>query len=345
MLIGFVRSMKIGSLCSGVGLLELGLIWAGLGDVVWSCEIEPFCRRILHKQYPESKVYDDVTAIGIPCLDVPEPVDLICFGSPCQDLSSAGKQVGLDGDRSGLFYECARIVAQLRPEWVVVENVASGAKLWVDAMRRELERLGYATLPVPIEARDVGALHRRSRIFLVAHLDRSRERAHPRQPEVASAPEACGSNPADAPSERREARDDAARGAKSPGRKVAKGSDRPTAADADGLALWVDEQWQTAGRQARRLRDSRNPVAGFPGWFGAEPDVVRVVHERASGLDQAEPGTRGLAALQEAMTPADLLATQRREALGNAVVPWCSEVVGYVIQQLRREALTAAVST
>lgn len=351
------------------GLLELGLEWAGLGETVWQVEISPFSRRILRKHWKHSRIYDDVNLVGgKPPRIILEPVDLICFGFPCQNLSSAGKQDGLSGPKSGLFYECARVVEELCPEWLVIENVSSGAKLWVDDVRRELERIGYASLPVPIEARDVGALHRRARIFAIAHSDRGRERSLSRLAEVAGTQAARGAGlVANAGGERQQVwiqeREPDARG-----RAVAHGGDRGQAAtdalgeavgqpeagqgvdrkgrrgvnapssgassaDADRLALWVDEQ-RNAGR-CEGVRDQRNPVAGFPGWFGPEPEVVRLVHGGSGGLDGSGPSAaRRLAAL----LAEEELDTQKREALGNSVVPWCSEVVGYVIQQLRLEA-------
>ncbi len=176
--------MRIGSLCTGVGGLELGLEWAGLGETVFQVEIDPFCRRILGKHWPNAKQFEDLREVGKHNLP---NVDLICFGFPCQDVSSAGAKTGLSGARSGLFYQCARIVAELAPEWVVVENVASGAKLWVDSVLAELGRLGYACLPLPLSASHVGALHQRARVFVVAHTDRGLEHAEPGFSEVASA--------------------------------------------------------------------------------------------------------------------------------------------------------------
>lgn len=161
--------LKLGSLCSGIGGLELGLERAIGCETVWQVELEPHCRAVLAAHWPNAKRFDDVHQVGAHNLD---QVDLICFGSPCQDLSSAGKRAGLGGPKSRIFYECARVVSELRPEWVVVENVASGAARWVDAMRSELGQRGYATLPVPVAARDCGAPHRRERIFLVAHAER-----------------------------------------------------------------------------------------------------------------------------------------------------------------------------
>jgi DNA (cytosine-5)-methyltransferase 1 len=161
--------VKLGSLCSGIGGFELGLEWALGCETAWQVEMEPHCRAVLAHHWPNAKRFDDVFKVGAHNL---EPVDIVCFGSPCQDLSSAGKRLGLSGPKSRLFYECARVVGELRPEWVAFENVASGASRWVDAVRQELEERGYATFPFQIGAGDCGAPHRRDRVFIVAHAER-----------------------------------------------------------------------------------------------------------------------------------------------------------------------------
>lgn len=176
--------MKIGSLFSGIGGLELGLERAGIGSTVWQVEQDAWCRRVLAKHWPEAKRYEDVRTVGAEL----GPVDLICGGFPCQDVSSAGKRVGLAGARSGLWFEYLRIVSELMPEWVVVENVAGGAKAWVDTCVSGLEQQGYACLPIPLSAADVGAPHLRRRVFIVAHLDRDREHALPEHAEMGIAP-------------------------------------------------------------------------------------------------------------------------------------------------------------
>lgn len=159
--------LTIGSLFSGIGGLELGLERAFESETLWQVEQSAFCRSVLAKWWPDAARFDDVKTAGAATL---VPVDLICGGFPCQDLSSANTAgAGLDGARSGLWSEMARIVRELGPEWVVVENVASGANRWVDTVRSDLAELGYASLPVPIAASDCGALHRRARVFLVAH--------------------------------------------------------------------------------------------------------------------------------------------------------------------------------
>ncbi len=169
--------MKIGSLFSGIGGLELGLEMAGLGSTSWQVEQNEFCRNVLAKHWPKVKRIEDVKEAGKHNL---EPVDLICGGFPCQDISSAGKGAGLSGKRSGLWFEFARIVEEMRPQWVIVENVASAASRWVDPVRADLERLSYETLPIPITAEDVGAPHRRGRVFLIAYSKRVQLREQPR---------------------------------------------------------------------------------------------------------------------------------------------------------------------
>lgn len=166
--------MRIGSLFSGIGGLELGLERAGFGPTVWQVEKNAQCRDVLARHWPEAVRHEDVHDVGASILT---PVELVCGGFPCNDISSAGGRTGLAGPKSGLWYEFARIVGELCPDWVVVENVQSGADRWVDRVRGDLAELGYASLPVPLQARDVGAPHRRARVFLVAHTHEQRQQA------------------------------------------------------------------------------------------------------------------------------------------------------------------------
>lgn len=166
--------MRIGSLFSGIGGLDLGLERSIPGaHVVWQVEIDPFCQRVLAKHWPSvCRSVSDVREAGAHNL---AQVDLICGGFPCQDLSAAGKQAGLAGARSGLWYEFLRIVREMEPMYVVVENVASGRKKWLCEVRAGLHELGYDTTALAISAENVGAPHRRERIFVVAHPQRVRE--------------------------------------------------------------------------------------------------------------------------------------------------------------------------
>ena len=120
------KELTLGSLFSGSGGFELGGILAGIKPV-FSSEIEPFPIRVTEKRLPEVKHYGDVNKLN--GADLP-PVDIITFGSPCQDMSIAGKRTGLDGSRSGLFYQAIRIIKEMRcksngkyPRYAVWENV------------------------------------------------------------------------------------------------------------------------------------------------------------------------------------------------------------------------------
>ena len=120
------KELTLGSLFSGSGGFELGGILAGIKPV-FNSEIEPFPIRVTEKRLPEVKHYGDVNKLN--GADLP-PVDIITFGSPCQDMSIAGKRTGLDGSRSGLFYQAIRIIKEMRcksngkyPRYAVWENV------------------------------------------------------------------------------------------------------------------------------------------------------------------------------------------------------------------------------
>ena len=114
--------MTLASLFDGSGGFPLAGMLSGI-EPVWASEIEPFPIRVTTKRFPQMKHYGDVSQIN--GAEV-EPVDIITFGSPCQDMSVAGKRAGLDGQRSGLFYEATRIMKEMRgatngryPRWAV----------------------------------------------------------------------------------------------------------------------------------------------------------------------------------------------------------------------------------
>lgn len=169
--------MKIGSLFSGIGGLELGLERAGLGRVAWQVEIDPFCRRVLAKHWPHAERFEDVRRVGKANL---APVDLICGGFPCQDVSVAGKGAGLEGERSGLWSEYLRIVAELGPSLVVIENVPGLRTRGLRRVLADLSGLGFDAEWSCLAAADVGAPHLRKRLFIVAsHPDRIQLRDEP----------------------------------------------------------------------------------------------------------------------------------------------------------------------
>lgn len=158
--------MKIGSLFSGIGGLELGLERAGVGATLWQVEKDPFARGVLARHWPTAQRYDDVREVGAHNL---APVDLICGGWPCQDISNAGAKLGLSGERSGLWFEFARIIRELRPRYVVLENVAALLDRGMGDVLGTLAQLGYDAEWSCISACAVGAPHMRRRLFVVAY--------------------------------------------------------------------------------------------------------------------------------------------------------------------------------
>lgn len=158
--------MKIGSLFSGIGGLELGLEWAGVGTTVWQVEQDAFCLSVLARHWPNALRFNDVRDVGANNLPI---VDVICGGFPCQDISYAGKGLGLHGQRSGLWHEFARIIGEMGPRFVVVENVTALKTRGLDHILGTLASLGYDAEWRSIRASDVGAPHRRERIFILAY--------------------------------------------------------------------------------------------------------------------------------------------------------------------------------
>lgn len=170
--------MRVLDLFSGIGGFSLGLERAGMKTVAF-CEIDPFCRRVLAKHWPETPCYDDVRTLTAERLasDGVGPVDVICGGFPCQDISEAGLGAGLDGERSGLWSEIARLVREIRPAFVVVENVSALLGRGMDRVLGDMATLGYNAVWHCIQAADVGAQHIRDRVWIVGFLpDTSEER-------------------------------------------------------------------------------------------------------------------------------------------------------------------------
>jgi DNA (cytosine-5)-methyltransferase 1 len=162
--------LKVLSLFAGIGGFELGLERTGGFETVAQCEIDPFCRKVLAKHWPNVKRYEDVRTLTADTLrrDGIE-VDVICGGFPCQDISLAGKGAGIEGERSGLWTEYARLIGELRPQFVFVENVAALLGRGLGAVLGDLAALGYDCWWDCIPASAVGAPHRRDRLWLVAY--------------------------------------------------------------------------------------------------------------------------------------------------------------------------------
>ena len=132
-------------------------------------EIDGFCQKVLRKHWPNVPIHSDVCTFTAPV----GSFDVICGGFPCQDLSTAGKQAGLQGHRSGLFFEIMRLAREIQPRFIVIENVAnlrshSDGETFQEVLW-EIASAGFNAEWACIPAADVGACHKRDRIWIVAH--------------------------------------------------------------------------------------------------------------------------------------------------------------------------------
>ena len=161
-------------LCSGIGGFSLGFEWAGLSKPILFCDTEPWCRKILAKNFPDVPIATDVKELANdPERNVPD-CDILTAGYPCQPFSVAGKQKGIEDDRH-IWPYILRIVAQKRPTWCVFENVHGHVALGLDQVLLDLEAEGYSTRTFIVPAAGVNAPHRRDRLWIIAHS----ELAHP----------------------------------------------------------------------------------------------------------------------------------------------------------------------
>jgi DNA (cytosine-5)-methyltransferase 1 len=161
--------MNVLDLFSGIGGFSLGLERAGMRTVAF-CEANDFCRRVLAHHWPNTPIFTDVRSLTAQRLAANGiAVDLIAGGFPCQDVSQAGRGAGLDGERSGLWHEFARLIRELRPDWVIAENVPGLRALGADRVLDDLEAADYTARPLVVGAWHAGAPHRRNRVWIVAN--------------------------------------------------------------------------------------------------------------------------------------------------------------------------------
>lgn len=245
--------LTVGSLFSGIGGLELGLERAGM-RTIWQVEKDEYACRVLAKHWPTVLRVSDVRGAG--AHNLPRP-DIICGGFPCQDISSAGKRAGITGERSGLWKEFARIIRELRPRYVLVENVAPLRSRGLDVVLGDLAACGFDAEWDCIPAAAVGAHHRRDRLFLVAYTPGRSQR----KPADEAHHVATGGHP------RHE-----------PGRG---GSDVP---DPDRQGLAVGEIFD--GHAAEELQAAFRGSRTGAGVWAAEPNVGRVADGVPARVDR-----------------------------------------------------------
>ena len=309
--------MTVGSLFSGIGGLDLGLERAG-HRVVWSCESNPYCRRVLAKYWPHVPCYEDVTTLTGNEL---APVDLICGGFPCQPVSQAGQRKGLNDEERWLWPHFARILGAVRPRYALVENVpglltVNGGRAFGEVLG-DLAEIGMSCEWDVLSAAQFGAKHLRNRLWIVAYAQALPER--PRLCQEGSIGERRGRSRhgggtlADTGSQRLEGVSPVGATPPSTGRVGGEsGAGQEAAlADADhqrcdrGMQPEQQEQQRARGRESHgRMSHRRFFDAPISSDWDPEPSVGRV----ATGVPHRVDRLRGL---------------------GNAVVPQVAEWLGH----------------
>ena len=304
-------TLTVGSLFSGIGGFDLGLERAGM-RVIWQSEIDPYASAVLRKHWPEVPNHGDIRSIRAGTAERP---DLICGGFPCQPFSHAGKRRGADDDRH-LWPEMCRVIGELRPAWVIGENVAGIISMELDAVLSDLEALGYATRAVVIPAVAVDAPHRRDRVWIIAcDRDFDRESACTVDAEASGLPGAVAHARCERDAGRGAARDVAGAAGADQGREKERQRDGDAAGDGGETVADAERSGQSGSResvnainsaQAGNRETTQFVNGGGPGFWLSEPDVGRVAHGVPSRVD-------------------------RLRCLGNAIVPQIAEVIGRAI--------------
>ena len=165
--------MNVLDLFSGIGGFSLGLERTGGFETVAFCEIDPYCRRVLARHWPGVPIYGDIKELTVERLWTNGIVaDVVTGGFPCQDLSAAGRQAGIDASRSGLWSELSRIIGEVRPRYAIIENVPallSGDNgRWFGTILRDLAAIGFDAEWHCIRAYECGIPQTRTRVWVVA---------------------------------------------------------------------------------------------------------------------------------------------------------------------------------
>jgi len=171
---GADRVLKVLDLFSGIGGFSLGLERTGGFETVAFCEIEEYPRKVLKKHWPDVPIYEDVRNVTAERLRADGIIpNVITGGFPCQDLSVAGKQKGIDAERSGLWSECARLLGEIRPDYAIFENVTAllsgDSGRWFQRVLFDISEVGYDAEWHCIPASELGANHHRDRVWIIAY--------------------------------------------------------------------------------------------------------------------------------------------------------------------------------
>jgi DNA (cytosine-5)-methyltransferase 1 len=289
--------VKFISFFAGIGGIDLGLERAG-HECVGQCEIDPYAIKVLEKHWPDVPRFGDITKVKP---DELPKADLWAGGFPCQDISTAGKQAGIHGRRSGLFFDWMRLAATIRPRFMLLENVGALINGGLSEVLGALAESGYDAEWDCIPACAVGAPHRRDRAFIVGH---ARSGGLPRNNGGRAISIAQNGRENVANTKEQSERPRLCQG--EPGRKRRRrsgdGCSETDASDAYSYGF-------NKGRECLAATGRNGPVRND--WWAVEPDMGRVAYGVPSRVD-------------------------RLKCLGNAVVPEVAEYIGWLLAELEQ---------
>ena len=291
--------LKILDLFSGIGGFSLGLESTGHFETAAFCEIEPYCQKVLKKHWPDVPIFDDIrqlkgTDIGT--------IDIITGGYPCQPFSVAGKQKA-EQDPRHLWPEYFRLIQELRPTWVIGENVSGHIKLGLDSVLEDLESEGYSTRTFSISASSIGANHKRERVWTVAYSNNRSSEQNDKIQTGWNTSNSSSQNVANSQSQwRGEPRYSYQEKRSSESSSTQPQSSSSDVANSDSKRGCL---WETNRQNAEDVRQSPRGEETF-GWWDIEPRVGRVAHGIPKRVD-------------------------RLRSLGNAVVPHIPYYIGQAI--------------
>lgn len=309
--------LKVLDLFSGIGGFSLGLERTGGFETVAFCEIEEYPQKVLRKHWPDVPIHPDVRKLTAE--DLPDDIGLICGGYPCQPFSTAGKQRGQEDDRH-LWPEFMRLISEIRPAWVIAENVAGHISMGLDSVLSDLESANYSWEAFVIPACAANAQHRRDRVWVVAYpnVQRLQERRQARWKEGGKERAAGVVNGAE------RLCDDVAHATSGiePRRKHGSPAERGEATASKGAGFSGNQSVNPAANPHRRWREVGRDVSGDgrqwepAAWNGISQPTSEPVMGR---------GTNGIPNRMD-----------RLKALGNAVVPQIPELIGRAIMEYEK---------
>jgi DNA (cytosine-5)-methyltransferase 1 len=295
------KTVRFLSLFAGIGGFDLGLERAGM-QCVGQVEIDKKCQAVLAKHWPTVTRMGDIRDVKGNEFGT---VDLICGGFPCQPFSTAGKRKG-EADNRFLWPEMVRVIAAIRPAWVLGENVAGIVSMALDKVHSDLESIGYTVQSFIIPACSVGAIHRRDRVWIIGNTKSSTI-----EPER----EICGRQNPDRAGSVVDDSDTSYTGLqrnKQPGTPEQRAwTSRPT-------SQFYKDASNAESQQAQSAEPGRfYTESGFPNWGAEWPEVAAEL----CGMDDGVSGR-----------------VDRLKQLGNAVVPQVVEIIGRAIMATERAA-------